>query len=155
MCCVYPLDQSTQTGSGYSPLAKNDKASSYFDKAIKAEKEQSDIDVTDISIAQLTADATTSEEFSINVVTMATTTMHDHTATLMEDHVILEGHMTSSNDVDCLAKPRPHPASHMTTPTQYLSTSLPSPNSDEWIAVEKKKKKSKDEGSAGKVKQKL
>ena len=78
--------------------------------------------------------------------------MHDHTITLLEDHVSLEGHMTSSNDDDSLTEPRPHPASHLTTPTQYLSTSLPSPNSDEWIAVEKKKKKSKDEGSAGKVK---
>lgn len=153
-------DQSTQTGSGYSPLVvKNDKASSYFDKAIEAEKESSendDIDVTDLTIAQLnlTADNTVSEDLTPSVVTTSTTTtpVHDHTAALLDEHMSSEGHVTSSNDGDSLAEPRPHPASHLTTtPTQYISTSLPSPSSDEWIAVQKRKKKSKDEGSAGKV----
>ena len=148
-------DQSTQTGSGYSPLAKNDKATSYFDKAIKAERERNesdDINITDLSIAQLTVDTVVSEELSPIVVTTATTTTYDHTATLLEDHVTSEGHAASSSDGNSLTEPHPHPASHLTTPTQYISTSLPSPNSDEWIAVQKKKKKSKDEGSAGKVK---
>ena len=81
--------------------------------------------------------------------------MHDHTTPLLEDHISSEGHVTSSNNnnKDSLTEPRPHPASHLTTttPTKHLSTSLPSPNSDEWIAVQKKKKKSRDEGSAGKV----
>ena len=153
------LDQSTQTGSGYSPLAKNDKASSYFEKAIKVEKESSendDVDITDLSIAQLTAGSTTLDQKLLpSVVTTATTTMHDHTTTSLEDHMTSEGHVTSSNDGDIVTEPRPHPASHLTTPTQYISTSLPSPNSDEWIAVQKKKKKSKDEGSAGKVLQNL
>ena len=147
-------DQSTQTGSGYSPLARYDKASTYFEKAIKAEKESNendDINITDLSIAQLTMDTTVSEELSPIVATTATTTTHDHTTTLLEDHMTSEGHIASSNDGDGLTEPRPHPASHLTTPTQYISTSLPSPNSDEWIAVQKKKKKSKDEGSAGKV----
>ena len=165
-CCMYyycmycvcvPPDQSTQTGSGYSPLARNDKASSYFEKALKAEKElesseNDDINVTDLSIAQLTVDTTTvSEELSPIVATTAITTTHDHAATLLEDHTSSEGHVASSNDDDNVTEPRPHPTSHLTTPTRYISTSLPSPNSDEWIAVQKKKKKSKDEGSAGKV----
>lgn len=162
MCCVYVYpDQSTQTGSGYSPLVKDETASSYFEKAIKIERESSendDIHVTDLTtMAQLnlTADTTISEELSTNVVT-TTTAHHDHTtSTLLEDHVSSEGHVTSSNDGDSLTEPRPHPASHLTTPTQYISTSLPSPNSDEWIAVQKKKKKSKDEGSAGKVEKQL
>ena len=154
------LDQSTQTGSGYSPLVKNNKES-YFDKAMDFEKEISDSDdihVTDLTIAQLnlTADATTAtEELSPNVITATTaaTTMHEHTTTTasLEDRVLSEGHVTSSSDGDNLTEPHPQSASHLTTPTQYLSTSLPSPNSDEWIAVQKKKKRSKDEGSAGKV----
>lgn len=154
-------DQSTQTGSGYSPLVKNDKES-YFEKAMNFDKEISDnnddIHVTDLTIAQLnlTTDATTtSEELSPNIITATTaaTTVHEQitTTTLLEDHVSSEGHVTSSSDRDNLTEPHPHPASHLTTPIQYLSTSLPSPNSDEWIAVHKKKKKSKDEGSAGKV----
>lgn len=158
MCDIY-LDQSTQTGSGYSPLVRDNKTS-YFDTAVKVEKESSendDINVTDLTIAQLnlTADNTISEELSPNVTITASTTTHDHASMLPEDHVSSEGHVTSSSDGESLTEPRPHPASHLTTPTQYISTSLPSPNSDEWIAVQKKKKKSKDEGSAGKVKQVL
>lgn len=147
-------DQSTQTGSGYSPIVKNDKANVYFNKAVKVEQESENdnIDVTDLTIDQLnlTVDNTVSSELLPNIVMTTTPTMHDNTST-MTDHVSSEGHVTSSSDGDSVNEPRPHPASHLTTPTQYISTSLPSPNSDEWIAVQKKKKKSKDEGSAGKV----
>ena len=124
-----------------------------FEKEIS---DSDDIHMTDLTIAQLnlTADATTApEELSPHTITATTavTTMHEQTTTSLEDHVSSEGHAASSSDGDNLTEPHPHSASHLTTPTQYLSTSLPSPNSDEWIAVQKKKKRSKDEGSAGKV----
>jgi len=151
VCVAASTDQSTQTGSGYSPLLRNDQDGIYFSETSDNVQEHlvdTEDDVTDTNdMKDLTIEDVQSDDLSANVVL---TNEDQNTA----DHSLSsEGHVTSLDDGGSLTEPRPHPMSQLTTPTQYLSTSLPSPNSDNWTAVQKRKKKPKDEGSgsAGKV----
>ncbi|XP_065884842.1 la-related protein 1B-like isoform X2 [Dysidea avara] len=142
---VASRDQSTQTGSGYSPLMKNEKDGAYFSETSSDIKEHlvaTEDDVTNTNdMRNLTIEDVQLDDLSSNVVVT-----NDDQNTL--DHSLSsEGHVTSLDNGGSLTEPRPHPMSQLVTPTQYLSTSLPSPNSDEWTAVQKRKKKPKDEGS--------
>jgi len=149
------IDQSTQTGSGYSPLMKNDKDGAYFSETTDDLREHlmTAEDVTDANdMRNLTIEDVQSDDLSSNDLSSSVVVTNEDQNTL--DHSLSsEGHVTSLDDGGSLTEPRPHPMSQLATPTQYLSTSLPSPNSDEWTAVQKRKKKPKDEGSgsAGKV----
>ena len=150
------IDQSTQTGSGYSPLMKNDKDGAYFSETTDDLREHLmavEDDVTDANdMRNLTIEDVRLDDSSSNDLSSSVVVTNEDQNTL--DHSLSsEGHVTSLDDGGSLTEPRPHPMSQLATPTLYLSTSLPSPNSDEWTAVQKRKKKPKDEGSgsAGKV----